>query len=174
MSLLSSLKLFPEEFRRVLFSEDANSPMDWKETPNAHIYKFDLPGLSRDDVTIELHEGRVLKLFGASHGDDQETDAVKGGKWHLRERLIHSTDSVGFARQFRLPENVRADEIKASMADGVLVVTVPKDREEEPKKKGEIGNGGRRRTVEIEGGGCEGGGTHGRNKGLGRFVCCKA
>ncbi|GLT81315.1 hypothetical protein SLA2020_527060 [Shorea laevis] len=62
---------------------------------------------------------------------------------------------------FRLPENVKVDEIKASMHDGVLIVTVPKD---EHKKKGK-----HHKAVEIVGKE-----QNHDSKGLSRFVCCKA
>ncbi|XP_031283382.1 18.1 kDa class I heat shock protein-like [Pistacia vera] len=149
-SLMNQQSIF-NPFRGLIFSENVETQMDWKETPHAHIFEFDLPGLTREDVKLEVHEGRVLHISAERKEEPEE----KGDKWHCKERT-----SGSFMRQFRLPENAKVDEIKASMRDGVLIVNVPKD---ERKKKSK-----HKSSVEISG-------EEGHPpKGLGRFVCCKA
>ncbi|KAJ4980328.1 hypothetical protein NE237_031165 [Protea cynaroides] len=136
-----------------LFGISTNAEIDWKETKHAHVFQVDLPGLSKNDVKLELHERRVLEITGERNEVEQ---AEKDEKWHCKERTTGK-----FTRRFRLPENAKIDEIKATMENGVLTVTVPKD--EEVKKPKE-------RAVEINGDD-----DHQRSpKGLGRFVCCKA
>ncbi|CAI0456541.1 unnamed protein product [Linum tenue] len=98
-----------------------NTPTDWKETHEAHIFTSDVPGLKKEDVKVELvDDGRVLQLSGERpHDDDKD-----GEKWHRVERCRGK-----FLRRFRLPENVKTDggeAIKASVEDGVLKVVVPK------------------------------------------------
>ena len=96
----------------------ATSRIDWKETPEAHIFKADLPGLKKEEVKVEVEEGRVLQISG-EHNKEQEE---KNDKWHRVER-----SSGKFLRRFRLPENAKMDQVKASMEYGVLTVTVPKE-----------------------------------------------
>ncbi|XP_010543757.1 PREDICTED: 17.8 kDa class I heat shock protein-like [Tarenaya hassleriana] len=95
----------------------ANARVDWRETPEAHVFKADLPGLRKEEVKVELEEGNVLKISGERQREKEE----KGETWHRVER-----SSGQFVRRFRLPENAKAEETKAAMENGVLTVTVPK------------------------------------------------
>ncbi|XP_030532008.1 class I heat shock protein-like [Rhodamnia argentea] len=104
----------------------ANLQVDWKETPEAHVFKADLPGLKKEEVKVEMEEGRVLQISGERSVDKEE----KGEEWHRVER-----GRGKFLRRFRLPENAKADEVKASMENGVLTVTVPKLLEKKPEVK---------------------------------------
>ncbi|XP_021278032.1 18.1 kDa class I heat shock protein-like [Herrania umbratica] len=104
----------------------ANERIDWKETPEAHVFKADLPGLKKEEVKVEVEEGRVLQISGERSTEQEE----KNDKWHRVER-----SSGKFLRKFRLPENAKMDLIKASMEDGVLTVTVPKEEEKKPEVK---------------------------------------
>ncbi|GAB4851499.1 hypothetical protein Ancab_030902 [Ancistrocladus abbreviatus] len=103
-----------------------NARMDWKETPEAHIFKADLPGLKKEEVKVEVEEGRVLQISGERSREHEE----KTDTWHRVER-----GSGKFLRRFRLPDNVKLDEVKASMENGVLTVTVPKVEEKKPEVK---------------------------------------
>ncbi|RYR46278.1 hypothetical protein Ahy_A07g032017 isoform C [Arachis hypogaea] len=40
-----------------------------------------------------------------------------------------------FLRRFRLPENAKLEQVKASMENGVLTVTVPKEEVKKPDVK---------------------------------------
>ncbi|KAL5581269.1 hypothetical protein UlMin_013711 [Ulmus minor] len=104
-----------------------NTPTDWKETPEAHIFIADLPGLKKEDVKVEIDEGRVLQISGERNNVE---DDDQNNKWHRVERCRGK-----FLRRFRLPENAKTDEIKAYMENGVLTVTVPKQEEKKPERK---------------------------------------
>lgn len=121
-ALTPSLPTFSSETTAI-----ANTKIDWKETPEAHIFKADLPGIKKDEVKVEVEEERVLQISGERSKEEEE----KTDKWHRVERSRGK-----FLRRFRLPENAKVDQVKASMEDGVLTVTVPKEEvKEEPQVK---------------------------------------
>ncbi|KAG8379211.1 hypothetical protein BUALT_Bualt07G0065000 [Buddleja alternifolia] len=104
----------------------AGARIDWKETPEAHIFKADVPGLKKEEVKVEVEDGNVLQISGERSREKEE----KNDKWHRVER-----SSGKFLRRFRLPENAKLDGVKAGMENGVLTVTVPKI---EVKKKPDV------------------------------------
>lgn len=121
-ALTPSLPTFSSETTAI-----ANTKIDWKETPEAHIFKADLPGIKKDEVKVEVEEERVLQISGERSKEEE----VKTDKWHRVERSRGK-----FLRRFRLPENAKVDQVKASMEDGVLTVTVPKEEvKQEPQVK---------------------------------------
>ncbi|KAD3336443.1 hypothetical protein E3N88_31962 [Mikania micrantha] len=94
-----------------------NARVDWKETPEAHIFKADLPGIKKEELKVEVEDGNVLQIFGERNVEKED----KNDKWHRVER-----SSGRFTRRFRLPENAKMEEVKAAMENGVLTITVPK------------------------------------------------
>ncbi|CAA0175159.1 unnamed protein product [Arabidopsis thaliana] len=110
-----------------------NARVDWKETAEAHVFKADLPGMKKEEVKVEIEDDSVLKISGERHVEKEE----KQDTWHRVER-----SSGQFSRKFKLPENVKMDQVKASMENGVLTVTVPKV---ETKKKAQV------KSIDISG-----------------------
>jgi HSP20 family protein len=110
--------------------------MDLVETDDHFVLRADLPGLTKDEVTIEL-EDRVLTVSGerkAEHEDRHEG-------YYRVERAFGS-----FSRSLTLPAGVEPDAVEASFDNGVLEVRIPKPEERKPRKV-EIGVGDRE-TIE--------------------------
>ncbi|XP_019158556.1 PREDICTED: 17.5 kDa class I heat shock protein-like [Ipomoea nil] len=103
-----------------------NTRVDWKETPEAHVFKADVPGLKKEEVKVEIEDDRILQICGERNVEKEE----KNEAWHRMER-----SSGKFMRRFRLPENAKMEEIKASMENGVLTVTIPKAEVKKPDVK---------------------------------------
>ncbi|MQM03130.1 hypothetical protein Taro_035904, partial [Colocasia esculenta] len=102
-----------------------NTRVDWKETPEAHIFKADLPGV-KEEVKVEVEEGRILQISGQRTKEEEEVSDT----WYRVER-----SSGSFLRRFRLPEDAMVDQVRASMENGGLTVTVPKQEVKKPEVK---------------------------------------
>lgn len=101
----------------------ARARIDWKETPNAHVFKADVPGLKKEEVKVEVEGDRILQISGERKRELED----KGDTWHRVER-----NSGKFKRRFRLPENAKVEQVKATMENGVLTITVPKEEIRKP------------------------------------------
>lgn len=99
-------------------------PVDVFDTPDAIVLKAELPGLKVEDVDVELDEN-VLTISGERRFEEKVDD----GRAYRLERAYGR-----FARTMTLPQNVKADEIAATITDGVLEVRVPKADEIRPRK----------------------------------------
>jgi HSP20 family protein len=94
------------------------------ETDNQLELSMDLPGISADEVDIEL-SGNTLRVSG-EHKEEKEE---KGKRFHRIERQTGS-----FFRSVELPCAVDEDKIDAECKNGVLKVTLPKAAEAVTKK----------------------------------------
>ncbi|XP_037480530.1 18.8 kDa class V heat shock protein-like [Triticum dicoccoides] len=84
--------------------------VNWDETGAAHIYSADLPGVKKEEIRVEIEDGRYLVIRTELDAGDAEVHGRRGS----------------FARKFRLPGMVNTDGITTDYARGVLTVTVPR------------------------------------------------
>lgn len=85
----------------------------------------DLPGMTKEDVTITL-ENNTLEISGERSSNRESSDDEQ---YRYFERRFGS-----FARRFKVPKNVNSDKIAAKMKHGVLEITLEKDEEKLPKE----------------------------------------
>lgn len=83
----------------------------------------ELPGYERDDVEVSV-VGDTLTLKGT-----RKAAQVADETFHRRERA-----SGSFVRTLELPFRVEADDVKATLADGVLDLELPRARDERPRR----------------------------------------
>ena len=91
---------------------------------NSHVFvEANLPGLSKDDIEISLHEG-ILWI----KGDCKKVEEDK-------ERKYYCKASRSFSYRVALPTNINeTEEPKAQYKDGVILITFNKLQKEQPKK----------------------------------------
>lgn len=96
------------------------------ETDSAFVLAFDLPGVTEQDIEVELHDATLTvsaERKDARDEDDKET------RWH---RLEHRYGK--YSRAISLPKTAAGDGVEAVYQAGVLTVTVPKRPEAKPAK----------------------------------------
>lgn len=86
---------------------------------------FELPGLKKDDVNIDVHNN-VLTISGESK---ISSDCAENG-YAVRERQYGK-----FSRSITLPQGIKTEDIKANLENGVLTVEFPKATPEQAPKK---------------------------------------
>ena len=135
MTLLMRPEPFTQEFDRLfstLFNAPRNGgtvqrwvpPMDLVEADEHFVLKADLPGLSEDDVAIEVQDN-VLTISGSRQAEHETKE--KG--WYRLERSYGT-----FSRSLTLPEGVDAEKVEAKFDRGVLEVRIPKPEERKPRR----------------------------------------
>jgi HSP20 family protein len=105
--------------------------VDIFDASDAIVLKAELPGLSADDIDIEVDDN-VLTL----KGERRFEETVEEGRYYRLERAYGQ-----FQRSVTLPQGVKPDEITASFDQGVLTVRVPKADEVKPRKIAVEANG---------------------------------
>jgi HSP20 family protein len=133
MALLMKPEPFSREIDRVFdafFGQNEQSarrwvpPVDLVEAEDHFVLKADLPGLSEEDVSIEIQDGS-LTISGERKAEHEE----RARGWYRIERSFGS-----FNRSLTLPDGVDADRIEASFSHGVLEVRIPKPEERKPRR----------------------------------------
>jgi len=99
-------------------------PFEIRETKEAYEFCADLPGVSEEDVEISMTGNRLI-ISGKREAETSEASDT----YFTTERTYGS-----FVRAFTLPDASDMDRVSASLADGVLSVTVPRKPEARPTR----------------------------------------
>jgi HSP20 family protein len=98
--------------------------IDVVDADDHYVVKADLPGLSEDDVAIEVQDD-VLTISGERTSEQTEE---RDGRLRV-ERV-----SGSFRRTLRLPEGVDPEQVAATFDRGVLEISIPKPEESKPRR----------------------------------------
>lgn len=106
-------------------TREVRSPWDIQQTDNEIRMRFDMPGLSKEDVNVTVEDDDVLVIKGnykkeeSGDGDGSE----KNGSWWNQSYSSYNS-------RLQLPQNCEKDKIKAELNNGVLLITIPKAKVE--------------------------------------------
>ncbi len=124
--------IFPEDFSDLFFDKELknNYPLacDTIETEKSYIYKMDIPGVNKEDISLSINHD-VLEVT-AQRSQEEEVKDKKGVR--RTERYYGS-----FYRAIPLPQDTK-QEVDATYKNGVLTLIVAKEEESKKNKKIEI------------------------------------
>lgn len=127
-----------------LFDGTGRQTQDWVptvdvwETGDALNYAFDLPGIPKDSIVIEVENGALSISATRQRKQDVERDAFR----RFESRY------GSFSRTVGLPQGVSEDDITATYDNGVLEIRVPKPEQPKPKRV-EIATDGEQPTIDA-------------------------
>ncbi|SPD75925.1 Small heat shock protein C2 [uncultured Desulfobacterium sp.] len=98
--------------------------LDFSEKDGNYILTAELPGMNREDISINIEDGYVTVS-----GKKEEKIEEKEPNYYLKE-----TRTGSFSRSIKLPGKVMEDKVEAVYKDGVLTVTMPHEEETKVKK----------------------------------------
>ena len=112
---------FPTSYER---SSSWTPKFEVLNTDNSYRIRADLPGMIKNDVNIEV-ANNTIKISGERVDDNTESNDYNYSELSYGE----------FSRTFNLPDDVKDNEIKASMKDGVLALEIPRVKPIKPEVK---------------------------------------
>lgn len=105
--------------------------VDVRETEQDFRISMELPGVSQDDVEVEVEDD--LLTVRAEKKEDRE---IERADQRVTERLYGV-----FQRSIRLPHSVDPQSVQATLQDGVLQLTIPKSQNEARRRRVPVGRG---------------------------------
>ena len=99
-------------------------PVDIHETDDAFILEADLPGLTKEDISLSVVEDRIT-LKGSRKREENHVE--KGYRRYERAE-------GAFERSFRIDGGIDAAKVEARFENGVLTVRLPKPEESKPRQ----------------------------------------
>ncbi len=105
----------------------------WESDKGFHM-EVELPGLSEEEISLELLNRTLLltaKETKVAETSDTDNDSEKSAeeKYYIKERR-----SLSFSRKFPLPESADPDKMEAKFTNGLLTVDIPRREEAQPRK----------------------------------------
>jgi HSP20 family molecular chaperone IbpA len=110
-------------FKELLF--ELNNLKKYKHSPkadlfernNSYVIKMELPGLTQNDITVQLRDSQFVLVSGHKHNLVNQSD----------DTIIYSECFYGnFMRRVKVPQPVSKDSMNLSMNNGVLFLTFNK------------------------------------------------
>jgi HSP20 family protein len=123
-------RMFDESFGRSRELDEEASlrgwrpPVDIYETANAIVVAVELPGVKKENVSVEVKDD-VLTL----KGERLPNPEINEDGYYRRERVFGP-----FKRAFTLHQNIQPERIKATFKDGILQIEIPRPAKEQPKQ----------------------------------------
>lgn len=109
---------FNDPFFRGSFLPSTGIKADIRENEKEYVLDIEIPGVKKEDIKLELRDDVLTVSVDHNEEVNEERD-----NYIRRERRYGS-----FSRSFYV-DNIKADSVKAKYVDGILTVTLPKEKE---------------------------------------------
>ncbi|WP_271425034.1 Hsp20/alpha crystallin family protein [Aequorivita sinensis] len=109
----------------------SNPAVNIIENLSNFVIELAAPGLHKENFSIEVEED-TLKIAYKEVKESQEQEQKNDNAVQYKRREFNFG---GFEKSFKLPENVKVEDILANYEDGVLKVTLPKMEEKKVLKR---------------------------------------
>jgi HSP20 family protein len=102
-----------------------------KETDKAYVVELAAPGMKKEDFNVHINdEGNLIVKMEKKNENKEEDKSAR----YLRREFSYSK----FEQTLLLPDDVKREDIKAHVENGVLTVELPKQVEEKVKLNRQI------------------------------------
>jgi HSP20 family protein len=125
--------MFPRAFLSNFFNDNVwegfgfgGFKVDVLEKKDAYVINAEMPGVDKNNIHIDIHENMLTISANLNESSEQKDD---NGRYLRRERRTGS-----YKRSFSL-DNIKADEIRAEMNNGILSIHCPKKAELPPNTR---------------------------------------
>jgi len=109
------------------YFDNLNFPkVNMSEKKETYVLKFDLAGISKDDIKLSIDKNNVLTVEGERKSESKQKD-----KSFVKQEIYYGQ----FKRSVQLPENANQDKLDTNYKNGILTVTIGKKIINEPKAK---------------------------------------
>ncbi len=124
-SVVRHAQMLERAFDRPLYREYGGVPAnathfpysDVIETGDNWLITMELPGVDKSDVSVNV-EGGYIKISAKRERDTSHDDDM-----YLRREISYGL----YERTFKIGRDLQVDKIKASMDNGILKITIPKE-----------------------------------------------
>lgn len=117
-------ELFSDFFRNAGSPSAFQPRVDLRESAQGYQLGLEIPGVKKEDITLEVKEGQLVVQGEKKNADPEEGVTV------LRQERIFGR----FERRFQLPKDVNIEQIEARFNDGVLNIYLQKSEQAQPRK----------------------------------------
>jgi HSP20 family protein len=135
-----------QEFQQLQQSWAPN--VDISQDDREWLIEADLPGVSKDNIDVEVRDGHLLLRAELRHEQEEQPQADGGQRQGDGGGKSQGAEGAGqrqyyrrerrygyFERVFPLPENVDEENIRCEFKDGVLKVHLPRTAEQQPQRR---------------------------------------
>ena len=85
------------------------------EHGNDYLILYEVPGLKKEEIKVEIKNN---SLFVSAMNENSKTEDT--------DSYYTDFNDICFSNEFRLPEHVKSDKIKAKLENGILEIIIPK------------------------------------------------